>query len=813
MTKSQLDFLGNFLQVGTVASPCVGKYSIIDYSDPSSKSSATEIYLRELADSSVSTESSVEYSELVFSALDILRIEQIISSTAEINDDSIWEKISSNTASLHVHSGSIRTSFPKFPWEDPECVWQGGLQDVSFRGNLPELCAELKQIIVSYVGENPDIKALLPAEVNERIESYSVEATGSLSTVVSVDRSLSDIRKVTEPHLDKKIQEEVLSIIERVKTFNINDTSPDGKFALLASIWMIGEATKKLSIQTKLLDANLEVPFRALKAFRDDMHSLISRVTSAKNLFPFIDENTDLFVAIRDYIIGDLRTMFTNMEIATDLQLSEKFWRFNNSLRESEKQEIIEAVKEFLLEDGSLDDVIETTLAAVSLILCERKIYDSSTNLYRALKDGISDNIGCEIQMKGITSRVSREVKKKISKIKIKESDAAPIPSIAVECFEQFKDNLWSNKGEERSKKRASDEVKVKVKLQLMLQFLEQIMLSTEALVSSCGLERDLFNNSEFHFSHLCHLMIIGECRRDLMSMDLFSNYADIDILKEFEFLRWVRNALAHGDEIDQADSTFSLFSNDLVANVNIRASGISAYDSREYYSYMQRKVATLLENLRTGKNKVDQDSVKSEFYIYLMLEELKKEHQLALDKEGATVSQRIIIAQLKKLGVLEGLEHKDKDSDEEYYDVKEILCKKLYLDIGIIIENKDELSKLALFYEVNLVSILGYAVEYIDIIDNGGEIVFIVDTSNPAGLVGFKKACRKLLKYKVAIVTEDECKEYFTINIEDSAEKESKEQQLKEYIKTHEFMPVINAIRLHKLIETHADIVKMCLM
>ncbi|MDF2966144.1 MAG: hypothetical protein K0Q51_1532 [Rickettsiaceae bacterium] len=125
-------------------------------------------------------------------------------------------------------------------------------------------------------------------------------------------RGYTNIRKLTEPYLDKTNLQRIIGLIDKIS--NCDPSSLQGREAIVSVISTIGEISKSISVETKQLDES--IPFSQLKKFRDLTHKW-DKSKTAIYLKSEIEFNVVLFTEAKSNILS-LRKKIESLTGALD---------------------------------------------------------------------------------------------------------------------------------------------------------------------------------------------------------------------------------------------------------------------------------------------------------------------------------------------------------------------------------------------------------------------------------------------------------------------------------------------------------------
>jgi uncharacterized protein with HEPN domain len=745
----------------------------------------------------------------------------------EYREEITYDCIIDSVKSLGTHSGSIKETFDKvFPWDNLEIIEESRnstdkRQEITkqFNKDLPEVKERLKEFVKFRIKEKSKLEGLLGKEV---VDFFTDEQIKDISKPENSDKidGFVNIRKITQPILDKIRQDKILKLIEEAEKCNPEEV--EGKFAFLAISWIIGENAKRISDGTKA--SNTEIPFQALKKFRDNQHDF-SKIKGSKILLKNINNkasNKD-FKSIQTYFVDTLYKLIKNLKISDDITAvfnpqKIKKYKLNKEINENQQKEFLEIVK-LAIPDNLLDtEKVQNILNDFQLILAAKipTEYVGNINLMEYFQVKLSESVilhteNLSVYLKDVNGKEKDKSKKKkqkkqidnLKKFKIIEENDSN-DSEKIDCLDKILPKYDKGKSSNETK----SEILIENRLDLLLKSLEWIKENTDSKLKTYNNDFQLAreksaNDPQFYYSHLCNLIIIGECRKNLLEQKLFQENASLSLINELEFLRWIRNSLLHDQELKETGSTFELFINDLMTKNKIIHSGSSAYDSREFYDYLKSEVNTLLKNIQNNMVNFNWEETQEKFYTKQLLQELSIAYKYS-NKD----SQVLLMEKLYTYKIVNKNEIEDFRDGLNESIIRKVLSNKFYLSLNEVYKNYDKIQEIAKNYDIELISVLGESLSLNCILntENDLEIIFVVKNSSRQNLVLFKQSIINLLHYKLRIVSEKDCEEYLKTQFPKEWKKNLESLQI--FCKQNSFDKIINSIGLHLTIDdNHATI------
>lgn len=853
------------------------------------------------------------YSNLL-DALDILHIESILDNVEKIKNPKIsgtktlvytastnwftelpdyikrYHNISENISLLSERAGSIKSYFTDFPWDVLEKA--GKFLDFTFRNDLSsnhevynsyfiqdleELKIRLQQIIKITEQKNPEIKQILSPgaslSLKEMILKEKCKEQKPLSTKANITNlsneqdkkepglkfqqenakpsGLANIRKITEPVLDKEKQEEILKLIPAAGICNPLDYQ--GKTALLGITIMIGEIGKNVSEQTK--DKNKDLGLHILKEFRDKIHKFLDYTPNAKHLFAYLNtvDSNAIFVDLQKFLttilkskIESLNISLSSIEDSKPFNLSNPLPAINQSSLTLDKDKIdrvlkiiIQALPKYCRSDKEIQikldickDFLSGDLPLPLPLTIPSKDYPLQNLFYLIFKEQLADFKDLYGALnKNHDSRAERSSKREKPKIDLAkqdidflnkletdknylyiESERAPKTDSKIKCLEEIeeaititskvpvaatikqkKEKIINDDKNETSKK----EIKyIKDQVELLTRTLETIHISTDNIIKSANGDyqsiRQACENKQFHYSHLFHLIVIGQCIQNIIGKENFLKHASAELLIEFEFLKWARNGLMHNKTISEVGSVFKYFNNDLL-NLQIKESGARAYDTDFYLKHLKPKIDTTIKNIETLSLPLAEESINS-YYQSLLLKQLEN----AYIRNDSTAEKLI----LKMLG--------EAPQSTEWYaphaQAMKLLNKSMLLDLAQFYHNKQKIIEIAKIHLITIKGFFGNIINYgtSRLEDNSG--ILVECNGSDIDLAFFKKELTQILNHRLLIITEKHLSEY--PNSKELCGDEAKDNQsFESIIRENSFDRTMKAIALHLAIEANSKV------
>ena len=797
--------------------------------------------------------------EPLLSPLRLANLDQIKHVYRDISDDGIirshylmcFEAVSANIQSLSTHANSIKNAFANFAWDSVEKIsetFESSIINERYEEydeykkcvdlDLEELILRIEYIrdIILYTREGvAEIlpSCYIPENYNSDIrEIYKqLKFTHEGTTI----EGLPNIRKITEPNLDFDKFEQIQSLISKIEQCNAETN--EGRAAILAITFMIGEIGKTISDQTK--NINPKLPLKQLQQFRDKIHDL-DTISKAHALLHLVERDADHLQTIKDFIVIELKAIIESVTIP-NIVTSEPMNKHNPiptiviNCKHPDNSQILEKVKEVVeIIRQSLPASARGSETAVFKIDIFEKILSGQVplpinqNLYGLFFDIMRDEVntlrdaGSHLQdfdralytnHDALSYKNHKKVKEDIKLLKefVKSPVYQYVAVVRAECAAQDIMCLREIENEldsiQVSLPKPNKEQYIQNQLELLIGSLEQISIHTNTVLQTTTNyqeARDACTAVEFHFFHLFHLIVIGQAIQNLMGKEEFIKHATASLLEEFEFLKWVRNGLMHNKEIDETGSLFDYFKNDLL-DLNLKEHGARAYDSNEYLQYIKPLITKTLANIQHAHVDDDHASCEEQFIQSLMYKQLEMAYKngddmsaaLILQALGNTLDENINIhAQAGK--VLQS----NPILDLGGYTAPQISGLEMLPQTKIngFLEHKEQILEFASSYKINILGLFGnivqngFAVKYEEIgmaspnqIESSG--LLVENKGSDAELALFKQKLSSVLQHRLLVVTTNHIAEYLN-NQFDTLDQEGvedlRETQIRSEISEH---------------------------
>lgn len=728
-----------------------------------------------------------------------------------------YTNISSNINFLSRHTGSIRTYFTNFPWD---AVGKMGellhdaitKKDLSLYNNykdkfdldLDELETWLKFIVQAISLKKPAVSEILYDFKDARKDIFD-----SLDFIDSEDinpRGLNHIRQAAELALDEEKKIKILDLISKAEA--CDSESAEGRAALFSITVLIGEISKDISLQTKLL--NNTIPFKELKDFRNKIHDIDSP-DKAKKLFNLVETDKAVFLEIKDFLVNNLINKISGLKMPSLVDSSPKgatspLPRITPTSGE-EIDCILDIIKQAFPIPIRASDSVKLKLGICKDILSGKlpiplvdKKNQGKFNLQNFLIKVFKDELAGEKFFKSAiykhcddNAESRKKAEQSIEKLeeflfsdiyKYQFPKSIKDPSQQVGCLKKFEFNtkkqaqstiIYTNEQQEK--------YYIEKQLDILINALEKINQDTQSVMININDYQEArlqFSDPQFHFSHLYYLIVIGQAIQNLVGKELFLQSATSELLAEFDFLKWVRNGLMHDLDINETGSALNYFGNDLL-NLSIRDHGAKAYDTDAYLMHLKPQIEQLLSNIKNNIKLSDTDT-NNQFYRNLLLKRL----EIADDNKEFKVELLI----LKVLG------EQEKDEGTKYIKnkVAKLLSKAHNLPLEELYANKDNITSIATKYGIKLVGFFGSIVNKIGTYQNNSGIYLEGEVADKT-LMLLKKELQKLLNYRFMIITDKHLKEKLSVEIDFDYEYKKFLDQIYE---KNSYEKVINGIGMH---------------
>lgn len=568
----------------------------------------------------------------------------------------MWKDIGHSVSSLSKHSESIKNDFSNCPWDAIEVV--GHIlnkliinKDYKKFLQYKEILLAESEMLQNMVQEIIDIVEI--TKPHTTVQSNIVNANSIYRSMMHKEKfsssysDLVNIKKIANPTLDANAKNKIIKLLSYVPECDASVT--EGRAALLAITWMVGEETKSLSDQTKALNSNIN--FKALKEFRDTVHYIIDEQPGGEKLLQFLSNNSskEPLSQVQEYLytlLNDIESLqiktysddefhevnrtrtINNIDSAqhiktiTDIISKIISTQSTNSLKDQEdRMNVFKSVCDHKLPIPMKFDVYK--------FICKfffpnntmnKKISDYEKH-FETIFDNANktyiDSEGKEQQKPKRTKIEYEKVKKDIedcaeafSRLKLISTsahDASTNPKSSIRCLDSLEEAIKSH----NISSQTTD--KIQYFLNLFLHSLEEVVGHTNTIIKNANgdisIARNMHNNHQTHYCHLFHLIVIGQSIQNLFSDKSFIPTAPSEFLIELDFLKWVRNGLMHSQDISELGSTFSYFCNDAFRH-SIDEDPIRVYDSAQYLSSIKAMLNNVLtmrnQNQKIQKNKDD---------------------------------------------------------------------------------------------------------------------------------------------------------------------------------------------------------------
>lgn len=293
---------------------------------------------------------------------------------------------------------------------------------------------------------------------------------------------------------------------------------------------------------------------------------------------------------------------------------------------------------------------------------------------------------------------------------------------------------------------------------------------------------RETLKLPEYHFKFLFLLTVIGDAVQALKGKDVFLSLVSVELLRQLDFLKWVRNSLMHFDTIDEDGTIVDYLANDLFKDRSIDTHGEKVLEFGEYFKYILTLVDYFQGRLdTTGSKYYDQyqDQNDQKYYKEYVSSRSKKLEQLENKISESTAKTRSLLGFSSKA---------PKERNIEFLlDRKTEIAKKAE-ELGIKIIGV--FSKLARF---------GQSEEG----DNSGFLVESVPDNMLGNLSTFKQYLQDLLGYRLKVVEKKQLSEYFKTHIHDDTKRLDYEKDFLEKAARHDLDHIENNIKILEMIET----------
>lgn len=271
---------------------------------------------------------------------------------------------------------------------------------------------------------------------------------------------------------------------------------------------------------------------------------------------------------------------------------------------------------------------------------------------------------------------------------------------------------------------------------------INQIQRIVDDVIHRCDSNYDSIRSElktpNIHYTCILMLTIIGKCVHEIKKSDDFLGMVNFELLHEFDFLKWVRNALMHLDNIDETGTLVDYLSNDLLTEFSICTHGQKIIEFSEYFKYVVQLIETFQQQLQNLQNEYFQNYREDE-KKYLDYDIARKTKYFdKIKKEPSTLW----------------------DSTVFNFNIKDIIKHKL-----VIKEKCDELN-IDMIGMFGKLAKFGYATDG----DSSGILIKVHHGDLLKTTAHFKRYLDKLIGYRLKIVEKKQLNEYFNLKITDES-------------------------------------------
>lgn len=601
---------------------------------------------------------------------------------------------------------------------------------------------------------------------------------------------LPNIRKFTEFLLDierlKKLQYQLTQLE------HCDSSQPQGRAAILAVAQTVGELAKGITpITISLAGA---IPFRQLNDLRNTIKNCCDHIHLAgylrtveqldpDNLVEKLKQDLLILEPEIQFLLEMLRThhqnIFNNF-LKWDLLPSRSNSNFSTKVFNVNHRNTIENLI-FIFEHAlpSHERGTEITKAKIKILrdLLEQRLPFPATN---EEQDILLKNIHCLLNIPNIAIAFTANVEpKERNRIKNWTGKFTQLLSYEIkkEVIKKEQEENLIQVEEFCRKLNHADPAIITItytyeqaQLKNFLISLQTIVDLTQSFISqphhnSSDIRKLCRNTPSYHLAVLYHFTVIGQCVRNLNGKPIFRRLASVTLRKEFEALRWIRNALMHDGDVTENGSLLDYFGNDF-NRAPLSHNGGRGYDSAFYLQSLQpeidKTIAAIGNYYRETSGLVElffesTEDEFNEFFHYLLKQELKifieAKHWQTTPKTLTKFHENLIYEFLFTLGQPIEADSSLIQQAEEYLQIER------FVTIEDLYKKQNEIRALAQKHQIKIEGLFG------DIVKHGGHYDpqssgMLVSANSLVQFAYFKNELNILLGKDFLCVTEDDLRE-----------------------------------------------------
>lgn len=733
--------------------------------------------------------------------------------------DHLIRMVSGEIKELYVHESSLRIKNKKLPWlhleyfsnsmiatlessrdirEIYELLSVGFssplfnlVQSLNYKTILEKLHSKdrntiiegLKQLKLTLENYSDDFTAEVGSTITEMLkktESTPIEKLEEFSDCLPIYILNGIIQHFKEApyfeklknHLDENITAKICRIVNEAEKFELDTV--EGRISLLFSINLIGEIAKNLSFERKIT----LVLFKPIQDLRNDLQHIWDNANKAGKIINVLSniEGTSIFKNIYNLLVSFKAEISTQSEIPNLTSVI----HFIRKLKDIEtKEKKIKISHELQVEAHNVHNILKGLNIENEYKIFIRSLYGTEYIEEQGLNNNITSFKASLDQL--ITVITKPENKDKIVRqlLNLLEECQANLGKILSYLPTNINNIInGSNKGEDKGdqtrrkdnfKNMSNEEIRCWKQLDLIRYFIDLLQRRTNDDFERSGNDyfklREQYSKSpQKHYFCLFILTVIGEAARNLFAQDyrnIFFKAAGIELASQLEFLRWVRNSLAHATEriqnIEEKGFIFDYFGNDLY-RLPIHEHGARRVEFNEYLSNVLCLVEQAKDNIMQGKSIAHQNP-EGEFYELMIKNQLLKSYNND-DVELMKILFNNLVVVSTSLNT---------SSNDIIDEVEKVLSITQKLSIRTIAEKKDCIEKLAEKFKIQIIGLFGKITKIgcISDLDNSGFLISSNYSNNYLNhIASFKKELGQILNFRIKVVTQEQLAEYFKNNL-----------------------------------------------
>ncbi|MCP5374877.1 MAG: ankyrin repeat domain-containing protein, partial [Rickettsiaceae bacterium] len=293
---------------------------------------------------------------------------------------------------------------------------------------------------------------------------------------------------------------------------------------------------------------------------------------------------------------------------------------------------------------------------------------------------------------------------------------------------------------------------------------------------------RQELQSPKIHSECLFFLTMIGQSIQTIKTNENFLSIVTFDLLKELDFLKWVRNSLMHLDKVNEKGTLIDYLANDLLTDFSITTHGQKIIEFSKYFDY----VLNLLDEFQITVTHLGDSNYFQEY---------KGEDKKYLDFD----------INRKEVALEKVLEKNNKQKHTDFFSQK---SNKSGFIIDKIIELKEEINQKSQELNIEIIGTFGKLAKFGYSIqgDNSGILVKVSENDILVSLAEFKQYIYDLFKYRIKIIEERQLIEYLELKIDNESDRREFSKAFLQKTKKYSLEHLENNIKLFQFIEELND-------